>query len=536
MAIEMNRRGALRAVTSVLAFGAALRLGAASAQVLPSAFSQALVAEAGDDTVIADFYGARAYQTLWTGMQDAPRREALLQAFDSAPDHGLPTQRYDAAALRSAFAEAQTEGDLGRLEVTMTRAMLAYARDLSSGALEPGRIDDSIKREISRPDPALLLSQASANLPVLLSGLAPTAPEYARLMAEKFALEAVISRGGYGNVISVAEVKPGASGAAVTELRDRLVMLGYLDRSFSVTYDETIQAAVQRFQLNNGLTPDGVAGKPTVAELNTPAADRLKAVVVAMERLRWMGNAPRGTRHIWVNQPDFTVKVVDDGAVTFESRVVIGKTGHDFQSPEFSDTMEYMVINPTWSVPRSIVVKEYLPQFQKNPGAQRQLQLLDRAGRVVDRSTVDFAAYTPANFPFALRQPPEDGNALGKVKFMFPNKYNIYLHDTPSKSLFTKEVRAFSHGCIRVGAPFDFAYVLLARQSEDPQALFKKYLSGGREAVLNIASPVPVHLVYFTAWPDDQGRIGYRRDIYGRDGELYAALKDAGVSFAGVET
>ena len=216
--------------------------------------------------------------------------------------------------------------------------------------------------------------------------------------------------------------------------------------------------------------------------------------------------------------------------------MVIGKIGQDTQSPEFSDLMEFMVVNPTWSVPRSIVVKEYLPQFQKNPMAQAQLQLLDRSGRVVDRTTVDFAAYTQANFPFALRQPPEDGNALGKVKFMFPNPYNIYLHDTPSKSLFTKAVRAFSHGCIRVGSPFELAYLLLSRQTDDPKGLFASYLKGGKEAVLNLGNPVPVHLVYFTAWPDDQGRIGYRRDIYGRDAKLFAALKDAGVAVPGVQS
>jgi murein L,D-transpeptidase YcbB/YkuD len=279
-----------------------------------------------------------------------------------------------------------------------------------------------------------------------------------------------------------------------------------------------------------------VAGKATVEALNVPADARLKSLVVAMERLRWMGNVDLGQRHIWVNQPDFTAKVVDDGATTFTTRVVIGKIGHDTQSPEFSDLMEFMVVNPTWSVPRSIVVKEYLPQLQRNPYAQGQLQLLDRAGRVVDRGSVNFAAYTPGNFPYALRQPPEDGNALGKVKFMFPNPYNIYLHDTPTKSLFAKEVRAFSHGCIRVGSPFDLAYFLLSRQSDDPKDLFASYLHTGRESTLTLDTPISVHLVYFTAWPDDQGRVGYRRDIYGRDEKLFAALKDAGVALAGVQS
>ncbi|MBI1172762.1 L,D-transpeptidase family protein [bacterium] len=534
MTILIHRRAALRAMTSALAAGAVMRGGAAFASMLPTAFSQALAAAAGNDTATGDFYRNRDYQTVWTGPQDAPRREILLQAFDSAGDHGLPTPRYDSGALRQAFANARTEGDLGRLEIAMTQALLAYARDLSSGALEPGHVEEGIKRVIVRPDPALILQQAvSGDLASYLASLVPQAPEYGRLMVEKFALEGIVAAGGFGSRIAATEVKPGASGAAVVALRDRLMALGYLERSFSETYDSDIQAAVQRFQLNSGITPDGTAGKETVEALNTSAADRLKSVVVAMERLRWMGNAPLGSRHIWVNQPDFSVKVVDDGAVTFESKVVIGKVGTDTESPEFSDVMEFMVINPTWSVPRSIVVKEYLPQFQRNPEAQGQLQLLDRSGHVVDRSQIDFTAYTPNNFPFALRQPPEDGNALGKVKFMFPNQYNIYLHDTPSKSLFAREVRAFSHGCIRVAAPFDLAYCLLARQTDDPQGLFAKYLKGGRESVLNFDTPIPVHLVYFTAWPNDQGGIGYRRDIYGRDAKLFAALKDAGVVLPG---
>ena len=537
MTFAMDRRLALRLMTSALAAAAVMGTTPAVAAGLMSAFTQSLAEAAADDAVIAGFYRDHAYATLWTGPADADRRQVLLEAFDTAPAHGLPVQRYDAAQLRAHFAAAQTEGDLGRLEVEMSRAYLAYARDLSSGALVPAKVSGDIKREVVRPDPAQMMAQVLADgFATFLNQLAPAAPEYARLMKEKFALEALIAAGGYGAQIPAENVGLGASGGPVVQLRDRLMALGYLNGSFSAEYDADIQAAVQQFQLDNGIAADGEASEGTVAALNVEAGERLKSVVVAMERLRWMGSAPLGARHIWVNQPDFTAKVVDDGKVTFQTRVVIGKIGPDTESPEFSDQMEFMVINPTWSVPRSIVVKEYLPQFQKNPAAQRQLQLLDRSGHVVDRSTVDFAAYTPNNFPFALRQPPEDGNALGKVKFMFPNQYNIYLHDTPTKSLFAKEVRAFSHGCIRVGSPFDLAYVLLSRQTSDPKGLFASYLKGGREAVLDLASPVPVHLVYFTAWPNEQGMISYRRDIYGRDAKVFAALAEAGVVLQGVQS
>jgi len=207
---------------------------------------------------------------------------------------------------------------------------------------------------------------------------------------------------------------------------------------------------------------------------------------------------------------------------------VIGKASADTRSPEFSDQMEHLVINPSWGVPRSITVKEYLPMLQRNPNAVGHLQVIDGRGRVVSRGAVNFAAYNARNFPFALRQPPSDGNALGKVKFMFPNPYNIYLHDTPSKSLFANDVRAYSHGCIRVADPFDLAHALLSVQSDDAEAEFKAALKTGNETLVKLKSPVPVHLVYFTAYPETRGRIGYRRDVYGRDALLWQALSTAG--------
>jgi L,D-transpeptidase YcbB len=522
-----RRRLAVLAMTSLLA-------GSAAFGGVIDPFQQTLASSATDSPAVAGWYRSHSFQTLWTGPADESRRAVLLAAFDTAADHGLPVSRYDAAALRAAFAAARTEGDRGRLEVAMSKAFVQFATDISSGALNPTEIDPGIKRETHRPDPMLLMAAAGGgDLAGFLAGLAPHAPEYARLMKEKFRLEAKIAAGGFGPTIPAQALEPGETGAAVIALRDRLMALGYLGRSVSASYDVDIQGAVQRFQADRGITPDGVAGEATVAALNAGPEDRLKSVIVAMERLRWLGNAPLGARHIWVNQPSFIAQIVDDGAVTFATRVVVGKVGGDTESPEFSDQMEYMDINPTWSVPRSIVVREYLPQLQANPQAQRQLQVIDRSGRVVARDAVDFTTYTAANFPFALRQPPSDGNALGKVKFMFPNPYNIYLHDTPTKSLFGKEVRAFSHGCIRVGDPFDFAYALLAPQSANPKALFKSYLDQRTENQLMLATPVPVHLVYFTAWPTAQGGMTYYRDIYGRDAAIFAALRDAGVAVSG---
>ena len=496
-----------------------------------SAFARALAEAVSGDEAAAAFYKASGYADLWTGADDAVRRQAALAAFATAADHGLPVARYDAAALRAAFQAAGTQGDRGRVEAAMTAAYLAFARDLSSGVLTPSKVDPGIVREITRPDPAALLSDIARTAdPVgLLRGLAPSAPEYSALMKEKFRLEAALADGRPIPVLPARRLAPGDSGPEVVALRDSLIGQGYLAPTATALYDRSILRAVQRFQTDNALVPDGVAGESTIAALNRSLEDRLEAVVVAMERLRWMGDAPRGARHIWVNQPDFVARIIDKGRTTFQTRAVIGKNVEDQRTPEFSDQMEYMVVNPSWGVPRSIIVKEYLPLLQRNRNAVGHLQVVDGNGRVVPRGAVNFAAYSASSFPFGLRQPPSDGNALGKVKFMFPNQYNIYLHDTPAKNLFSHEVRAYSHGCIRLGDPFDFAYTLLGAQSDDPKGVFQQELDSGQESSVSLDSKVPVHLVYFTAWPGQRGKIGYRDDIYGRDARLFQALTEAGV-------
>lgn len=493
-----------------------------------TAFTRSLAEAASSSDATAAFYRARGYEPLWSGPQDAGRRQALITVLTAASEQGLPAARYDVPGLIDAAQSAVTEGDRGRFEMLMTQAFLNYASDLTSGTLVPSKVDAGIVREVSHtPAETFLQGIATTTTPITyLRGLAPRAPEYARLVKEKIELEDAQA----GAIrISAAKLEPGTTGAGVIALRERLIQLGYLRRSAAASYDAKIQRAVQRFQLDQGLPADGVAGTTTILALNRSGQDNWSSVVVALERLRWMTDADRSGRYIWVNQPSFVAKIMDEGRETFETRVVIGKDVPDQRSPEFSDKMEYMVINPSWGVPRSIIVKEYLPLLQRNPNAVAHLQVVDNAGRVVPRGAVNFAAYSASSFPFGLRQPPSDGNALGKVKFMFPNPYNIYLHDTPSKSLFANDVRAYSHGCIRLGDPFDFAYTLLSKQTDDPKGEFQTHLDTKEENNVTLTSPVPVHLVYFTAWPTSQGKIGYLRDVYGRDGRIFDALMQAGV-------
>lgn len=509
---------------------------AATAQV--TAFKQAVAETASTDDAVAAFYRGNGYEPIWTAEGDAAtaRRAALIDALRGVAAHGLPEARYRPEALMAQMAQVRTTRDLGLTEVALSLAFVHYARDVQSGILVPSRIDDGISRKVNYRDPTEYLVElaASPSPSAYIRGLAPKTAEYRALMKRKLQLEALISEGGWGPSVADGKYEPGDTGASVVALRDRLIRMEYLPRSAARSYDPALQAAVQQFQMEHGLEPDGVAGPGTVAEINIAPEQRLKSVIVAMERERWLGD-DRGDRHILVNQTDFTAKIVDHGQVTFQTRSVIGKNTGDRRSPEFSDVMEHMIINPSWHVPRSISTKEYLPALQRNPNAAGHLIITDSRGRRVDRGSVDFTQFTQRNFPFDMRQPPGARNALGRVKFMFPNKHNVYLHDTPEKALFSREVRAFSHGCIRLADPFDFAYAILARQTDDPEAYFARILNTGQETKVDLVDQIPVHIIYRTAFTTPKGRTEYRRDVYGRDAKIWDALQQAGVALPSVQ-
>lgn len=501
------------------------------AQAPVAAFRQAIAEAAAGDAAIAGFYGDRGYAAFWTGPSDAARRAALMAALAGAAAHGLPASRYDAEGLVAAFAEARTEGDRGRIEVAMTRAFLDYARDVQTGALVPASVDAGIKREVPVRDRAANLAAfAAASDPVtFMAALPPQSQEYAQLMKARFDLERIIAAGGWGPAVSATSVEPGDTGPGVIALRERLVAMGYLPQGAAMAaFDAQLSRAIQEFQADHGLDPDGVAGAGTLAEINIAPEMRLRSVIVAMERERWM-NIERGKRHIWVNLTDFTAKIIDDGRVTFATRAVVGAQNPDKRTPEFSHRMTYMEVNPDWTVPNGIIRRDYLPKLQANRNALRHLEIIDRRGRVVPREQIDFASLSASNFPFNLRQPPGDGNALGLVKFMFPNPHAIYLHDTPEKHLFSRESRTYSSGCVRLNDPFDFAYELLSRQEADPKTAFDTVLKSGRQERIFLKEPVPIHLEYRTAFSNPKGHMQYRRDMYGRDARIFEALEKAGV-------
>lgn len=529
--IAFSNRRRFLATLGLLA-GLALAPGVAGAQVTP--IRQAIAAAAAGEPALSTFYRGNGYEPIWVDDEsgDRARRAALLLAFGEAARHGLPAVRHDPGELRALMSRARAEAERGRAEVAITRAFLDFARAMQTGVLAPRRVVPAIKRDVPERDPLELLRAFERSRPnAFLSGLAPRSQEYVRLFGAKAALERRIAEGGWGGAVAATRIEQGESGPQVVALRDRLAAMGYLGRSATRTFDGDMRRAVEAFQEDHGLAPDGIVGGNTLTELNRGPAERLGQVLVAMERERWL-NRDLGQRHVRVNLADFSAKIVVDGETFFETRAVIGKDEADRETPEFSDEIEHMVVNPSWYVPRSITVEEYLPDLRRDPFSHAEFEITDRSGRQVNRAR-GFAQYTAQNFPFSLRQPPSPQNALGLVKFMFPNRYSIYLHDTPVESLFDNTVRAYSHGCIRLNEPFEFAYALLSFQSGDPRGQFHRILDTGRETQIDLARPIPVHLVYRTAIAKPGGGMGYRRDIYGRDARILAALRAAGVAMPG---
>jgi len=521
----------LKAVLLIIA-AAMLWSSTAMADFAAAEFKLLISETAQNDRDIAEFYEESEYTPLWAGRsrEVRERRAAFFEFLSTFEFHGLPSTQSEAQKLSNLIRHARTQSELAIAEIETTKAYLKYAQMMQTGLLKPGEIDDHIVRKVPYRDRKSYLTALAQSTPsAFFRALPPSSLEYSRLVAERQRLLRSIAQGGWGDAIEAGGLlEMGSSGSRVIALRNRLIALGYLENTYSERFDEALRDAVFNFQANNGLKADGIAGPSTISMINMSPESRLKSVVVAMERERWT-NMDLGDRHVLVNLADFHVKIMDKGRVTFETRSVVGHPEEDRRSPEFSDEIEYMIVNPTWHVPRSIATKEYLPLLQEDRFALDYLNLFDAEGEIVERFGLDFTEFTEEDFPFDMKQAPSTSNALGLVKYMFPNRYNIYLHDTPAKSLFAEESRAFSHGCIRLGDPFDFGYALLALQTNDPEGVFHEALETGEETQIDLEQHVPIHIMYRTAVGSADGNMGYRRDVYGRDAQIWSALESAGV-------
>ncbi len=492
-----------------------------------------------EDLVVTErFYAARLFAPIWTGSPAAEARGRLLaDTLIHADREGLDPGAYGAAQL-SALAGRSDIAAATDLEFLLSLNLLRYAEDVRVGRVEPDRFGDEVRLTRKRIDkPALLAAAATTpDMAAWLATLPPQSDRYRRLRDLLARLRQLASQGGWTRVPDDQPIKPGAALPAVTKLRARLIEAGDLAPTAAVgeAYDETVQTAMRRFQTRHGLDPDGVVGRNSFLELNAPVARRIQQVILNLERRRYFPD-DLGDRYVFVNIADFALKVVDTDPTTrdektiFDSKVVVGAPYH--QTPIFSADMTYVEVNPYWNVPPSIAVKEMLPKLRRDPGylAKNHLVLLSgwtAEAKPVDPRSIDWKTVTAKRFPWRIRQEPGDDNALGHIKFMLPNSFDVYLHDTPAKSLFDRSSRAFSHGCIRVGSPFELGAVLLGPAGYT-QAKLEAIKATDKRTIIRLKTPVPVYLTYLTAWVDKDGTVQYRNDVYGRDLLLAALLSKA---------
>ena len=468
-------------------------------------------------------YGERYFEPIWVSQDAAgkptfsPAADAIIALFRDAASEGLRPQDY----LTPDIDLARISGDetaIAGLETAFSAAVMRYANHIHNGRIRPQSVSENLDITAKPINEAALLEKlaTSSDPAAILAELEPRHPEFLALKAALANFETASS----ARPTPIAEgavLRPGNSDARLPAIRDRLKLAA----STSSIYDDITFTAVKAFQESQGLEVDGIIGAATIAALNGGAATRREDIIANMERWRWMPS-DLGSFNVFVNIPEFRLAINRNGHEEYTTRVVVGTTKN--QTPIFSDNIRHLVVNPYWNVPSSIIRGEIAPAVLRNPGYTdaKNMDLLYN-GTPVSPWQVDWSQVSASNFPFRVRQRPGPGNSLGQIKFLFPNKHDVYLHDTPSKSLFARSYRAFSHGCIRVEDPFAFADALMANEANISRASLEA-MFGPNEKWVNPQTTIPVHLAYFTLRVGDDGSIRNYGDIYGHNEALIAAM------------
>ncbi|MDX5593714.1 L,D-transpeptidase family protein [Pseudovibrio sp. SPO723] len=477
---------------------------------------------------LEDFYSDHRYKPQWTeasGLSAAGKE--LLSAVRNASSHGLRAEDYlphSYVAPTNSFAGWPAQE---QVELDLTLAYLQFAGDLAAGAVKPSRTGDDIYLQPTRPSNEDLFErlEKASSISALLHALQPQDPSYALLQKELKRYRDLAKTKKLVRVPSGPTLRAGDADSRVETIKQRLAQEGYYTGSLATQdrqYDGDVVEAVKAFQRANGLAADGVVGRNTLAVMNTSIDDRVRQIEANLERLRWYDYQASG-RFVDVNIASQMLRIVENGRTVHSTRVVVGKP--KYKTPIFSHRISYAEVNPTWTIPRSIALKTYLPRLQKDPVAvMRQGIRVFHGNREIDPRSIIWSTVQPRFFNFTLQQRPGANNALGGVKYMFPNRHAIYLHDTPSKHLFSRSSRALSHGCIRVEDPFAFGEKLFSKDgwTQDRFAQLRQRTQDPQR--INLSQKVPVHLRYFTAFIGEDGKVQFRHDIYGHDKGLIKAL------------
>ncbi|NEX13462.1 MAG: murein L,D-transpeptidase [Prosthecochloris sp.] len=476
---------------------------------------------------LADFYRSNDFSPVWVKRSQISE---MLDAIKSVEADGLLSQDYHLSAIQEFYENSPDTPFLkARYELLLTDAMFKLSYHLLHGKVDPEKLDSNwnLSEGVNGDGLAGMLRNALAgdSLAASIAQLRPKHPSYSSLKEGLARYRRLAADGGWGTVPEGPTIKEiGQYDARIPALRGRLEISGEIEQLSKVDtsyadeamrYSVGLQEAVKKFQNRHGLQEDGEVGPKTLRALNVPVEKRVEQIRINLERYRWFVQKLEPT-YLLVNIAGFNITYFEQGAFKWGSRVIVGEPF--WKTPVFKAQMQYVIFNPSWNVPPGILRKEALPAIRKDPGylSRHGLQVVDRNGNVVNPGSVNWASGAQS---YRLRQPPGSRNALGRVKFMFPNKHLVYLHDTPGKHLFDKSSRAFSHGCIRLQNPLDLAELLLGWSGEK----VRQTVSAGRTRRINLPTKLPVFLLYLTAVAEGE-EVQFKNDVYSRDAAVLQAL------------
>lgn len=487
------------------------------------------------------FYTERQFQPAWIrDKMISDQAQKLIQVLKEADREGLNPGDYRVDQVESLLAQVKqrqngsssiTVETWADLDMMLTDAFFAYGTHVSKGRLDPKKWFYQWIPYRRSVDLVQVLNEALDKKDVegALKSLPPRYPAYTQLRTELANYQRIAADGGWAAIPEKTKLKKGSTGHAVTLLKHRLVISGDLDAAalgVNDHFNRSLEEALQRFQERHGLKADGVMAEETRKALNFSVEKRIRQIEWNMERWRWLPDE-LGPRYVMVNIPDYRLFVVENQITIMSMKTVVGKSAHP--TPVFMDNMSYLELNPTWSLPNSIVAEEIIPKVKKNPDylTKKHIRIYKNwspTAKEIDPKTINWAKMNPKKFPYRLIQ--DTGvNPLGRIKFMFPNQFDVYLHDTTQKSLFQRAKRMYSHGCIRVERPYDLGeWVLRDDPSWSKTRLLAEIKKGKRQQV-NLPKPIPVYVIYLTAWFDTRGHIHFRDDIYDYDKSLEKVLK-----------
>ena len=491
---------------------------------------------------VARFYQMRKYEPAWTrDGYPLPVAEALAKAVKGADAEGLQPKNYHLERIESSLGNIRQDlarnerpdtGKILEMEFLLSDAYLVYAAHLLNGRVNPETLHtDEWTIYPARFNLARHLSTAlnGGDVEGSLKGLLPAQQGYGRLKTALIVYRGLAERGGWPVIPGDGRLEKGMKSDRVPVLRSRLKVTGDMPAEVDATsdlFDESVEEAVKRFQQRHGRFDDGIVGTRTLRALNVPVEKRIRQIELNLERWRWLPQN-LGNPYIMVNIAGYGLEVVENETPVLTMKIVVGTA---FQkTPVFSGKMTYIEMNPYWNVPHSIATEETLKKIRQNPEffAKENMRVFTAGpnGEEVNPAAIDWSQHSENNFPYRLRQEPGPRNPLGRIKFMFPNRHSVYLHDTSDPQLFRKERREFSHGCIRIEKPMDMAEFVMRGSKEWPIEKIKATLKTKETTVAYLPKPIPVHILYFTAWGNGDGATHFLEDIYRRDERLDRALQ-----------